>query len=317
MGGWSGRAVAQRVGDDVDQHPFQQARVGGGGRQVGRDVRADRRGRRAKFVQRQGYGVLQADRGGRDAEDAGLEPAHVQQVADQPGEPVQRLLGGLQQLLAVGLVELDVVAAQAGHRRLRRRQRRTQVVADRGEQRGAHPVRGGQRPGGGGLLGEPLLAQRDGGLGGERLDDAPVGGLQPSAAEHDGDPVVDRYRRLTAFGRAGRALADAGHHTPGVLLAGPFRAPAGVLGQLQDAHRAQPEGLPELFQQGGQWAFAAQHATGDGGEGLRVGGGAGGLPGTPGGHVDDPAHRQRHADEDGQGEQVVGLGDGQRADRAG
>lgn len=312
--GWLvGWAVAQRVGDDVDQHPFQQARVGGGGRQVGRDVSGDGRGRRAKFVQRQGYGVLQSDRGSGDAEDAGLESTHVQEVGDQPGEAVQRLLGGLQQLLSVGLVELDVVAAQTGDGCLRRRQRRTQVVADRGEQRGAHAVCRGEGLGGGGFLGEPFLAQRDGGLGGERLDDPPVGGLQSAAAEHDGDPVVDGYRRLAAVGRAGRLLADTGHDAPGVLLAGPVGTATGLLGQLQHAHRAQPECFPELVQQGGQRAFAAQDATGNGREGLRVGGGAGGLAGTPGGHVDDPAHRQRHADEDGQGEQVVRLGDCQRA----
>ena len=73
------------------------------------------------------------------------------------------------------VVEDHVVAAQAGDRRLGRGQRGAQVVADRGEQRGAQPVGLGQRPGRGGLLGEPLLAQRDGGLRGERLDHPPVG----------------------------------------------------------------------------------------------------------------------------------------------
>ena len=77
-------------------------------------------------------------------------------------------------------------------------------MADRGEQRGAHPVGLGERPGGGGLLGEALLAQRDRGLGGERLDDAPVGGGQRPAAQHQGELVVDRH--------VGVALAGAARH---------------------------------------------------------------------------------------------------------
>ena len=163
--------------------------------------------------------------------------------ADQPAEPVQRLVGGGQQLVPVLGVELDVGAAQAAHRRLRRRQRRTQVVADRGEQRGAHPVGLGERPGGGGLLGEPFLAQRDGGLGGERLDDAPVGGLQPPAAEHDGQPVVDRHRRLRASG-----LPPGPHRRWRPRRQAPSsRARSGrprVRGELQDADRAQRRRSP-------------------------------------------------------------------------
>ncbi len=63
-------------------------------------------------------------------ERAGLQAAHVEQVVHQPVQPVQRLVGGGQQLRPLLRRPLHVGAAQAGHRRLRRRERRPQVVAD-------------------------------------------------------------------------------------------------------------------------------------------------------------------------------------------
>ena len=83
--------------------------------------------------------------------------------------------------------------------------RRSWLTAD--EQGGAQPVGLGERPDGGGLLGEPLLAQRDGGLGGERLEDPAVGGGERVAAQHQRDVVVDRHVGVAlgrGRGRAGR-----------------------------------------------------------------------------------------------------------------
>ena len=48
------------------------------------------------------------------AEGAGLQAAHVEQVGDEPGQPVQRLVGGCQQFGAIVVVEGHVGAAQAG-----------------------------------------------------------------------------------------------------------------------------------------------------------------------------------------------------------
>lgn len=42
----------------------------------------------------------------------------------------------------------------------------------------------GDRPGGGGLLGEALLSQGEGSLDGEGFDDARVGGLEGPALQH-------------------------------------------------------------------------------------------------------------------------------------
>ena len=75
-------------------------------------------------------------------------------------------------------VNRDAGRAQAADGRLRGGERRAQVVADRREQGGAHPVHLGQWPGGRGLGAEAFLAQGDDGLGGEGLDDPPVGGGQ-------------------------------------------------------------------------------------------------------------------------------------------
>ena len=83
---------------------------------------------------------------------AGLQPGGVEQVADQPLQPVGAVLDGRQQLRALGRRPGDVVLAQAAHRGLDRGQRRAQVVADAGEQRGPHPVGGLQLRG----LGRPL-----------------------------------------------------------------------------------------------------------------------------------------------------------------
>ena len=109
---------------------------------------------------------------------AGLQPAHVQQVVHQAGEPVQGLVGGEQQLVVVLRRPLDVVAAEAGHRRLRGRQRGAQVVPDGREQCGAHPVALGDGDRGGGRLAQPVPLQDHRGLRGERPDHPLVLGAQ-------------------------------------------------------------------------------------------------------------------------------------------
>jgi len=76
--------------------------------------------------------------------------------------------------------------AQAGHGGLGRGQGRAQVMADRGQQRGPHPVGFGDGPGGLGFRGEPLLFQRGGGVGGERAEHPAVaGGQGPPRAARD------------------------------------------------------------------------------------------------------------------------------------
>ena len=174
------RRVAQRVLGQVHDDPLEDGRVGEDLGQRVRDVDQEPRGRRVQVVQRAGHDLVQPDRAREHGQRAGLQPAHVQQVADQVGEPVQRLVRGGEQLVAVLGRPVHVRRAQAGDRGLRGGQRGAQVVADRAQQRGPHPVGGRDRLGRLGLGGQPLLLQRDRRVG-RRTRRAP-GGPRPAAA---------------------------------------------------------------------------------------------------------------------------------------
>jgi hypothetical protein len=69
-----------------------------------------------------------------------LEPAHVEQVVHEAGEPVERTVRVLQQLLPVAHRQLDVTRAQARHHGLGGRERRPQVVPDSRQQRRTQAV---------------------------------------------------------------------------------------------------------------------------------------------------------------------------------
>ena len=53
---------------------------------------------RAERVEHEWHQLVEGDRRHADTERPGLQSAHVEQVLDQPGQPVQRLVGGLEQL---------------------------------------------------------------------------------------------------------------------------------------------------------------------------------------------------------------------------
>nr|BFE71943.1 hypothetical protein GCM10020092_052440 [Actinoplanes digitatis] len=86
---------------------------------------------------------------------------------------------------------------------------------------------------------------------------------------------------------------------------------------VQQRHRVEGECLAESLQQRHQGPLAAQDAAGNGRQGLCFGAGLCGLAGRAGGGVDDPADGDRDRHEDGEGEQVLALGDGEPADRRG
>ena len=93
----------------------------------------------------------------------------------------------------------------------------------------------------GGLLGEAFLAQRDGGLGGERLHDAAVGGGQRAAAQHQGEVVVDGHVDVALAGRPAGRVADGGGDLPRGRVLLPLRAAAGVRAALQQGDRVRPK----------------------------------------------------------------------------
>ncbi len=83
------RTIVQRVADQVDQDPLEQAGVGRGRGQVIGDAHDDRAARLTDFVQRGRDRVLQPHPRCCHAERTGLQPAHVEQVLDQPSQPLE------------------------------------------------------------------------------------------------------------------------------------------------------------------------------------------------------------------------------------
>ena len=75
-----------------------------------------------------------------DGQRADLQPAGVEQVADEPVQPVGLLVDGGERLGELLRRPVDVGVAQARDHRLDRRQRRAQVVRDGPQQRRAHGV---------------------------------------------------------------------------------------------------------------------------------------------------------------------------------
>ena len=88
-----------------------------------------------------GIDLVEADGAALTLERAGLEPAHVEQVADEGVEPVGLLVDRGEELVSRLRRPVDVVLEQARHRRLDRRERRAQVVRDGREERGPQLVR--------------------------------------------------------------------------------------------------------------------------------------------------------------------------------
>ena len=119
--------VPQRVVDQVDQHPLQQSGVGhrDGVTDVDLDPvesgSAETGGAPADSEQRALHHLLEVHPAQLGLDHAGRQPRRVEQVADQRGQLVDRLLDGGQQFGGVLGGEADVVAAQAGHRGLGRR----------------------------------------------------------------------------------------------------------------------------------------------------------------------------------------------------
>ena len=188
--------VPQRVVDQVGQHPLEQTAVGHHHGVADFDLHpvesatAKTRDSPADSEQRALHRLLQVDPAQLGPDHSGRQPRRVEQVADQRGQLVDRLLDGGQQFGGVLGGEVDVVAAQAGHRGLGGGQWRAQVVADRGQQRAAQFV--GLRDGLGlaGLLGQLALLDQARGLFGDRAQHPAVAGGQFSSGHQHPEFVV-------------------------------------------------------------------------------------------------------------------------------
>ena len=229
-----------------------------------------------------------------------MQAAHVEQVADERVEPVRVLLDGGQQVGLVGFGPLHVGLPQAADRRLDRGQRGAQVVTDRGEQRGPHPVAFGECLGLGRLSAQPVAVQ-----GGRRLGGVPGqqgrrgrGGLP---GDHQGQVVAD----VDAVGCRQHAVHPA-RRGPYPPAAHPF---------LQFGLAAVGPG--EVLEHGRGGVAAAEHGLGQLEQRGRLLPGPGGLHGAPGGQVDHAADGDRDRHEQQQGQQFARLLDGERVDRLG
>ena len=130
-----GRGVPQGVGHQVGDAPAPAA-PGRPGRRAGRPVRRPRPGARPARGRPGPAATTSSSATGRHSTDMAPACSRLMssRLLDEMGESVQRLVGGQQQLGPVLRGPVDVTAAQARHRRLGRRERSPQVVADGGQQ---------------------------------------------------------------------------------------------------------------------------------------------------------------------------------------
>ena len=304
----------KRVADDVDQNPFEQSRVGQHRGQVVGDAQEDPVGRGADLVERPRYGVLDPDRGGCDAERAGLQAAHVEQVVDEPGEPVEGLVGGGEQLGAVRGAEREVATqARDGGRGGGQGVRRSWLTAASSAVR----IRSASASGRAWAASAASRSCRSA----MAACAANASTTRRSAAGRD----RPRSTRVTVSStgtstsalvrREAGGLAHRRRDLPGVRVVLPVRTVRGVGTAFQERHRPERERLPHVLQQRLERAGATQHAAGDGGQRLGVRAGPGRVAGAPGGEVDDPGDRAGDEDEHDEREDVLPLGDAERPDR--
>ena len=257
-------------------------------------------------------------RGSTDGDRSGLQSAHVQQVVDQP-VPAGRATRPSVASSSASVRRRSrshVAAAQASSTAaLADGERRAQVVADRGEQRGAHPVGLGDRPGGCGLGGQPLLLERGGRVGGEGAEHPAVGGAQRAAAQGHQQRGGDLHVGVRVLRAGHRGAAGAGHRGP--VRGGRGRHPGRLGGPFQQRDRFHAERLADPVEHRFQGLLAAQHAAGRGHQQLGLGGGPGRLLAAPGGVVHHLADHQPDRDKHAKRGGVVGLGDRELVKRRG
>ncbi len=103
-----------------------------------------------------------------------LEPRKVEQVADEPAEPLRVDLDRVEKLGAVGVAELERAVAKRADRRSDPGERRSQVMRDGTEERRLDEVAAPERLRLERVPLEPILVERDGEQRGERGQEAPL-----------------------------------------------------------------------------------------------------------------------------------------------
>ena len=249
----------------------------------------------------------------RRGERAGLEAGEVEQVAEETVEPVGLLQHRLQQVAALRVVVRGVVLEQTRDRRLDRRERRPQVVGDRGEQRGPRLVGLRVEPGHVHLRVEPGPLQRDRDLSRGRLEQPQVLAADRRlalGADHDQRPEhlaadVEGEPALLAGRRVVTGLDD-------LVRAAPRPRPDLAPREVQRPEQRAGEVLQDPFE-----ALAREDLGGQVAEQPRLAlatGRPGPLLERPG---DERTHDRRDHEERDQRDRVLGVGDAQRVQRLG
>ncbi len=157
-----------------------------------------------------------------DADAAGLEARHVEEIVNQAIQAIGLLLDHLGQLAPRGRVEPRLLLDQRAGRAGDRRQRRAQVVGDRAEQGAPEPLRLGPEAGLLGFVHQRHALDGEGRLRGEGLEEVELLGCgrglvrrrldaeDPHRAARGGEREIERSR-------AGERGAAATSHLP-VLL---------------------------------------------------------------------------------------------------
>ena len=238
--------MAQRVVEHVRHHPLQQARIcqHRGQPLVDRDLDRVRRVHSGQGV-RDDLVVAHRAQGGRTAPVASRDESSRLSISPASRSADSSMAASSSRGVLVG--QFEIGGAQAADRRLDRRQRRAQVVPDRGQQRRAQLGRLGLALGARRGGGRPLLAQGQQRLPGDGLQHPPVGApATPARAASgarrrvDGDVDVG----LVRVRRTGAAPTLATRTPVAVLL-------------LQQRHRRQPRSSRATFSSSRSIGFGA------------------------------------------------------------
>lgn len=181
-------------------------------------------------------------------------------------------------------------------------------MTDRGKQGSADAVALGQFTSVLRLPDQALAVEYHGCLGGEGSQHTAVLRGQDTAGEGQCHAIADRHvhvRVLGAYERTGRPCAAGAGPRIDVAFA------------FQQRHGLHIEDLAHLFQERFQARLATQHVARKEGEDLGLGAQPGGLMGAAGGQVHDRGDRDGHADEDHDGDDVLGVRDGELVQRRG
>ena len=219
----------------------------------------------AEALDRGGHDLLEADVAHGELEGSALQPAHVEEVADERVEPVGLLVDGREELTRRLGCPLDVLLQEARRRRLDRRQRRPQIVRHRGEQCDPQVARLRQPRRDRGLGAQLTAFEGERQLPRERLQQRKVLGGKARAHHDELHLGVDGDAEVTVLGtlgngRTGRRLDD----------------PA-VAAVLEHGHRAKAERRAQRADEERERIFLGHELGAEARQRLRLGAGARGL----------------------------------------